>query len=155
MLNIYVDADACPVKEEVYRVAQRLALKVFVVANNSLNVPLDANIEMVVVSRGFDAADDWIAESASEGDIVITADILLAERCLKNKSRVVGPKGIEFTEDSIGHAVATRELMANLRHMGENRGGPAPMTKQDRSQFLSTLDQVIHAIRRSRPKKPQ
>ncbi len=148
MLDIYVDADGCPVKEETYRVSERYKLKVFVVANKSMSIPLNPHIEMVVVSGSFDAADDWIAEQISLGDIVITADILLAERCIKKQARVLGPKGIEFTEDSIGSAVATRELMQNLRHMGEMRGGPAPMQKKDRSQFLGKLDQIIQALQR-------
>jgi uncharacterized protein YaiI (UPF0178 family) len=152
MLNIYIDADGCAVKDEIYKVAERLKLKVFVVANKALSVPLDPRIEMVVVSGGFDAADDWIFENAGTGDVVITADILLAERCLTKKTRVLGPKGIEFTEDSIGSAVATRELMSHLRQMGEMRGGPAPMEKKDRSQFLSKLDQILQSLLRSRPK---
>ncbi|WP_413585625.1 YaiI/YqxD family protein [Bdellovibrio sp. HCB274] len=149
MLDIYIDADGCPVKEETYKVAERYQLKVFVVANKYLNVPQDSRIEMVVASSDFDAADDWIVEHAQKGDIVITADILLAERCVKKQVRAIGSKGIEFTEDSIGSAVATRELMQNLRHMGEVRGGPAPMDKKDRSKFLSTLDQVIQQLKRS------
>jgi uncharacterized protein YaiI (UPF0178 family) len=102
---------------------------------------------MVVVSGGFDAADDWIAEKIENGDIAITADLLLADRCIKKQARVLGPKGQELTEDSIGSALATRELMANLRHMGEMRGGPSAMEKKDRSQFLSKLDQIIQSIR--------
>ncbi|MEK2689214.1 YaiI/YqxD family protein [Bdellovibrio sp. GT3] len=149
MLNIYIDADGCPVKDETYKVAERYQLKVFVVANKYLNVPQSSRIEMVVASSDFDAADDWIVEHAQAGDIVITADILLAERCVKKQVRAIGSKGIEFTEDSIGSAVATRELMQNLRHMGEVRGGPAPMDKKDRSKFLSTLDQVIQQLKRS------
>lgn len=148
MLNIYIDADGCPVKDETYKVAERYQLKVFVVANKYLNVPQSSRIEMVVASSDFDAADDWIVEHAEKGDIVITADILLAERCVKKQVRAIGTKGIEFTEDSIGSAVATRELMQNLRHMGEVRGGPAPMDKKDRSKFLSTLDQVIQQLKR-------
>ncbi len=147
---IYIDADGCAVKNEIYKVAARYKIKVFVVANKSLSVPFSSEIEMIVVSGGFDAADDWIAEKTTHSDIVVTADILLADRCLKNKARVLGPKGIEFTEDSIGSAIATRDLMANLRHMGEMRGGPAPMEKKDRSQFLSKLDQIIQALMRNR-----
>jgi len=149
MLDIYIDADGCPVKDETYKVAERYQLKVFVVANKYLNVPQDSRIQMIVASSDFDAADDWIVENAQKGDIVITADILLAERCVKKKVRAIGSKGIEFTEDSIGSAVATRELMQNLRHMGEVRGGPAPMDKKDRSRFLGTLDQVIQQLKRS------
>lgn len=103
---------------------------------------------MVVASSGFDAADDWIVEQAGPGDIVVTADILLAERCVKRQVRALGPKGVEFTEDSIGSAVATRELMQNLRHMGEMRGGPAPMDKKDRSRFLGKLDEIIQSLKR-------
>ncbi len=147
MLNVYIDADGCAVKDEIYKVAARYKMKVFLVANKALSFPMEANIEMVVVSGGFDAADDWIAEKVDEGDIVITSDILLAERCLKKSARVLGPKGQEFTEDSIGGSLAMRELMTNLRHMGEMSGGPAPMEKKDRSQFLSKLDQIIQSIR--------
>lgn len=142
-MKIYVDADGCPVKDETYRVAERYKLQVFVVANKYLNVPLSPLIEMHVVNGGFDAADDWIVEQSKPCDIVITADILLAERCVKKSVRVLGPKGEEFTEDNIGSAVATRELLQNLRHMGENRGSPAPMNKKDRSRFLGKLDQMI------------
>ena len=149
MLDIYIDADGCPVKDETYKVAERYQLKVFVVANKYLNVPQDSRIQMIVASSDFDAADDWIVENAQKGDIVITADILLAERCVKKNVRAIGSKGIEFTEDRIGSAVATRELMQNLRHMGEVRGGPAPMDKKDRSRFLGTLDQVIQQLKRS------
>jgi uncharacterized protein YaiI (UPF0178 family) len=147
MLNIYVDADGCAVKPEVYKVAARYKMKVYLVANKAMSYPFDADIEMVVVSGDFDAADDWIAEKAEAGDIVVTADILLAERCVKKQVRVLGPKGVEFTEDSIGGAVAMRELMSNLRHMGEMRGGPSPMDKNARSQFLAKLDQIIQSIR--------
>jgi uncharacterized protein YaiI (UPF0178 family) len=148
MLDIYIDADGCPVKEEVYRVADRYQLKVFVVANKPINIPFDARIEMVVVESGPDIADDWIAEHIGAGDIAITADILLADRCIKKQARVLGTKGIEFTEDNIGSAVADRELMKNLRQFGEIKGGPAPMEKKDRSLFLGKLDQIIQAIRR-------
>ncbi len=148
MLNIFIDGDGCAVKEETYKVAARYQLKVFVVANKWLSVPSGQNIEMVVVEGDFDAADDWIVENAEKGDVVITTDILLADRCVKKSVAALGPKGIEFTEDSIGGAVATRELMQNLRHMGEMRGGPAPMEKKDRSQFLAKLDQIIQRLRR-------
>lgn len=148
MLTIFIDADGCAVKDETYKVAARYKLKVFVVANQYLNVPLDPQIEMQVVSGGFDAADDWIVETSEPGDIVITSDILLAERCVKKQVKALGPKGVEWTEDNIGGAVATRELMQNLRHMGEMRGGPAPMEKKDRSQFLGKLDQIIQALKR-------
>lgn len=148
MSKIYIDADGCPVKDEVYKVAERYQLPVVVVANKPLRVPLSPLIEMKVVSGDFDAADDWIATQTQAGDIVITADILLADRCVKKAVRVIGPKGEEFTEDNIGSAVATRELLQNLRHMGEMRGGPAPMDKKARSKFLGTLDQVIQSIKR-------
>lgn len=153
MLIVFIDADGCAVKEEIYRVAGRYQLKTFVVANKYLTVPLDPLIEMSVVTGGFDAADDWIVENATEDDIVITSDILLAQRCVVKKIRALGPKGDEWTEDNIGSAVATRELMQNLRHMGEVRGGPAPMDKKDRSKFLGTLDTIIQSIRRKLPKK--
>jgi uncharacterized protein len=148
MIQIYIDADACPVKEETYKVAARYKIKTYVVANKYQNVPIDPLIEMKVVSGGFDAADDWIAEQVTNKDIVITADILLADRCVKKQARVLGPKGVEFTEDNVGSAVAQRELMQNLRHMGEMRGGPAPMDKKARSQFLGKLDQIIQSLRR-------
>ncbi len=147
MLDIFIDGDGCAVKEETYKVAQRYQLKVFVVANKWMTVPIDPKIEMVVVTGGFDAADDWIVERGGKGDIVITTDILLAERCVKKQMAVLGPKGVEFTEDTIGDAVASRELMQNLRHMGE-RSGPAPMEKKDRSQFLGKLDQIIARLKR-------
>ncbi len=148
-MKIFVDADACPVKDEVYRVAERYKLEVLIVANQWMNVPMSSLIEMKVVSGSFDAADDWIVEQSQANDIVITADILLADRCVKKFVRVIGTKGEEFTEDNIGSAVAGRELMENLRHMGEMRGGPAPMDKKARSRFLSTLDQVIQSIKRA------
>jgi uncharacterized protein len=145
---IYVDADGCPVKEEIYKVAERLKVEVVLVANKALNIPLNPLFRMEVCGTGFDAADDWIAEHAGPKDVVITADILLANRCVQNKARVLGHKGIEFTEDNIGSAVANRELMQNLRHMGEMRGGPAPMDKKARSQFLGKLDQILQALKR-------
>ncbi len=143
MFKIYIDADGCSVKSEIYKVAARYKLKVLVVANKSLNIPLDENIEMVVVSGKFDAADDWIVDHIQVDDIAVTTDILLADRVLKKKARALGPKGKEFTEDSIGSAIATKELMANLRHMGESTGGPSGMQPKDRSHFLSKLDQII------------
>ena len=148
MLNIFIDADGCAVKDETYKVAARYKLKVFVVANQYLNVPLDPLIEMNVVSGGFDAADDWIVEHASAGDIVVTSDILLAARCVANGVRAVGAKGNEFTPDNVGDAVATRELMTHLRQTGEARGGPAPMNKGDRSAFLGKLDQIVQGVKR-------
>lgn len=146
--KIFIDADGCPVKDEVYRVAERYSLPVILVANKALNLPLNPLLKMVVVSGDFDAADDWIVENSQAQDIVITTDILLAERCVKKSVRTLSPKGEEFTEDNIGSAVANRELMQNLRHMGDNRGGPAPMDKKARSKFLEKLDQIIQALRR-------
>ncbi len=148
MLHIYVDADACPVKEEVYKVAQRCGLNVTLVANTWMRVPLNSRTRLEVVGDALDEADDWIVENVGEGDIVITADILLAGRCLEKKARVIGPTGKVFDEDNIGTAVATRELMADLREAGAVTGGPAPMGKQDRSRFLQRLDQAIQAVKR-------
>ncbi len=150
MLDIYIDADGCPVKDEVYKVAARYSLRVVLVANKSLTIPLDSRIEMQVVGGGFDAADDWIVDHSSAGDILVTSDILLADRCIKKSVRVLNPKGREWTEDSIGSAIAGRELSANLRHMGEMRGGPSAMEKKDRSQFLACLDQIINSVKKRR-----
>jgi len=149
MIQIYIDADGCPVKDETYKVAARYQLKVFVVANKYLTIPLSPLIEMSVVAGKFDAADDWIVERVTNRDIVITSDILLADRCLKKQARVLGGNGHEFTEDNIGTAVANRELMQNLRHMGEMRGGPPPMDKKSRSLFLGSLDRVIQSLKRA------
>lgn len=146
---IYVDADGCPVKDEIYKVAERFQMEVILVANRSMNIPLNNLFKMEVVSSGFDSADDWIVEKVTPKDVVITGDILLAERCVKKGVRVLGHKGVEFTEDNIGSSVANRELMQNLRHMGENPGGPAPMDKKARSQFLGTLDQILNALKRA------
>jgi uncharacterized protein YaiI (UPF0178 family) len=150
VLTIYVDADACPVKEEVYRVARRYALRVAVVANAPLRVPADPLFELVV-RIGFGAADDWIADRAGPGDIVVTADIPLAARCVANGARVLSPKGQPFTENAIGAAVATRDLMEELRQGGVVTGGPAPMTAKDRSRFLSKLDELVNGARRAHP----
>lgn len=150
MLAIYVDADACPVKEEVYRVAGRYKIPVKVVANAPLRVPVGGLVELVV-RAGFGAADDWIAEQAREGDVVVTADIPLAARCLANGSSVLDPKGRRFTENDIGSALAMRELMDELRQGGVVTGGPAAMTPKDRSRFLSKLDEVVNAVRRAHP----
>ncbi len=147
-MSIYVDADACPVKEEIYRVARRYSTKVFVVSNSPLRVPQEETFELVGVSGGFDVADDWIAERARTGDIVITADIPLAGRCLQQGARVLGPTGLEFTEDAIGDALATRALLDMLRQSGDFRGGPSPFARSDRSRFLSKLDELVHAARR-------
>jgi len=146
---IYIDADACPVKAEIYRVAERYGLRVFVVANAYMAVPRDPRIERVVVGDGFDAADDWIASRAGSGDIVVTADIKLADRCLKAGAAVIGSTGVPFTASSIGMAVASRALMEDLRAMGEVTGGPKPMTPRDRSRFLSALDETVQRLRRA------
>ena len=148
MTAIYVDADACPVKAEIYRVAERYELKVFVVSNSYLNVPRDPRHELVVVSDSFDAADNWIAERVGPDDIVVTADIPLADRSLKAGASVIGNTGLPFTPASIGMAMANRELLSNLRAMGEITGGPKPMAQRDRSRFLSALDEAIQKIRR-------
>lgn len=152
MLTIYVDADACPVRDEVYRVARRYGLHVAVVANAALPVPADASVELIVRS-GFDAADNWIAEQAGVGDIVVTADIGLAARCLANQARVLDPKGRPFTEHDIGATLATRDLMHELRQAGAVSGGPTAMTPKDRSRFLSKLDETANAVRRAHPPK--
>lgn len=152
MLEIFIDADGCSVKEETYKVATRYRLKVYVVANQYLNVPMDILVEMKMVSGGFDAADDWIAESISDGDILITSDLLLADRAIKKQACVIGPKGHELTEENIGNVLGARELAAHLRDLGQKKTGPSAMTKTDRSQFLSKLDQVIQNIQRTRPK---
>jgi uncharacterized protein YaiI (UPF0178 family) len=148
-IAIYVDADACPVKAEVYRVAERHGLKVHVVTNSYINVPRDPRIERVVVNDSFDAADDWIVEHVGEGDIVVTSDIPLADRCLKKGAAVIGSTGLPFTTSSIGMAMANRELLSNLRAMGEVTGGPKPMSQRDRSRFLSALDEAIQKRRRA------
>ena len=149
-ISLYIDADACPVKAEIYRVAERYGLKVYVVSNSYINVPRDPRIERVVVSDSFDAADNWIAERAGQGDIVVTADIPLADRSLKAGAAVIGNTGVPFTTASIGMAMASRDLMSNLRAMGEITGGPKPMTPRDRSRFLSALDETIQRLRRQR-----
>ena len=151
LLHIFVDADACPVKEEVYRVARRCRLEVTVVANSWMRVPEERRIALEVVAGGFDAADDWIVEHVEPDDIVVTADIPLASRCLKGGARVLGPTGRPFTEDNIGDALATRELLSELRDAGQITGGPPPLEKRDRSRFLQELDHVIQAIRRDDP----
>ena len=151
MLHIYIDADACPVKEEVYRVARRYRLAVTLVANAWMRVPNEKQIRLEVVADGFDAADDWIVAHVQPLDVVVTADVVLASRCVKAGARVLGPSGKPFTEDNVGQAVAMRDLMADLRGAGEITGGPPPLTKRDRSRFLQKLDEVIQAIRRTHP----
>lgn len=145
---VLVDADACPVKAEIYRVAERHGCKVFVVANSYLAVPREAFIERVVVSGSFDAADDWIAERARPGVLVVTADIALADRCLKAGAEVLGPQGKPFTGSSIGMALATRDMMADLRAGGLVTGGPPPFSARDRSNFLQAMDAAIRRLKR-------
>jgi uncharacterized protein YaiI (UPF0178 family) len=150
MRTIFVDADACPVKDEVYRVARRYLVRVVVVANAPLRVPSDRWVELTVRS-GFGAVDDWIADQAGMGDIVVTADIPLAARCLTKGAQVLDPKGHPFTDNEIGAALATRELLEGLRQTGAVAGGPAPMTPKDRSRFLSKLDEAVNSVRRAGP----
>jgi uncharacterized protein YaiI (UPF0178 family) len=148
MPTVFVDADGCPVKEETYRVARRHGVRAVLVADQWMRVPDDDLIELVVVKGDFDASDDWIVEHVAGGDVVVTGDIPLADRCLKAGARVIGLRGREFTEDSIGEAMAGRELAAELREMGIQTGGPSPFEKRDRSQFLQTLELVLQAIAR-------
>jgi uncharacterized protein len=152
-IAIYIDADACPVKQEVYRVAERhalkgAALKVFVVSNSPIAVPRDEMVERVVVGGGMDEADNWIAERAGRSDVVITADIPLASRCVKAGATVLAPNGKPFTEESIGMTLATRNLMDSLRSAGAITGGPKPFAPRDRSNFLSALDQALVRLKR-------
>ncbi len=151
MLHIFVDADACPVKQEVYRVASRYGLEVTLVANSWMRTPDQRSVALEVVGDALDAADDWIVGHLQPRDIVITADILLASRCLQEGSRVIGPTGKPVTEGNIGEAVATRDLLSQLREAGEMTGGPPPLTKRDRSRFLQQLDEAIQSIRRQSP----
>ena len=148
-IQIYVDADACPVKNEVYRVAERHGLKVFIVSNSPIAVPREPWIERVVVGAGLDAADDWIAERVGRGDIVVTADVPLASRGVKAGASVIAPTGKPFDDDSIGMALATRNLLHELRGAGEITGGPKAFAPRDRSRFLSALDQAIVRIKRA------
>lgn len=147
-LRILVDADACPVKDEIYKVAWRHKVAVTIVANSFIRIPDHPLISREVVSDGFDAADDWIAEQAGAKTVVVTADILLADRCLKAGATVIAPTGKPFTTASIGAAVATRAIMADLRAGGEQIGGPAPFGKTDRSRFLSALDEALVRLAR-------
>jgi len=149
MLDIYVDGDACPVKDEVVRVAERHGLNVYIVSNSWLRPINNPKIKMILVEAGPDVADDWIAERAKDGDIVITADILLADRCLKSDARVLAPTGKPFTQDNIGNAVAGRSLSAHLRELGEVSGNNPSFSKKDRSRFLQTLEENIQAVKRS------
>ncbi|AWN42053.1 YaiI/YqxD family protein [Methylobacterium durans] len=148
-IAIYIDADACPVKDETYRVAGRYGLRVYVVANSFLNLPREPWIERVVVGDGFDAADDWIASRAGPGAIVITADVPLASRCVRDGATVLAPTGKPFTDASIGLALATRNLMQDLRESGLVTGGPKPFSARDRSAYLGALDQAVNRLRRA------
>ena len=159
MTTIHVDGDACPVRDEVFRVAERLALPVVVVSNGARGVrpPGLPNVRMVVVEAGADAADDWIVEHIGRGDVCVTADIPLAARCLEKGARALSPKGRVWDSDNIGGAVAGRAVARGLREMGQVTGGPAPLTRQDRSRFLAALDAEIAAAQRDKaaaPKRP-
>jgi len=149
VLEIFIDADGCPVKQEVYRVAQRYGLHVTVVANSQIRIPLGKSVALVVVSGQFDAADDWIAEHVAMNDVVISGDIPLAARCLDRGALVLGPRGDTFTQDNIGEALANRAVLAHLRELGSMMGGPAPFANRDRSRFLQRLDETIQGARRS------
>ena len=148
MLHIFVDADACPVKQEIYRVAKRHGLGVTLVAGSRMRIPDDDKVTLKLVDQRLDAADDWIEEHAEADDIVITGDIPLAARCLARGAYVLGSTGKPFTDDNIGTALATRDLLTELRQTGEVTGGPPPFDKRDRSRFLERLDKAIHTIRR-------
>ena len=145
---ILVDADACPVKDEIYKVAFRHGISVTIVSNSPIRVPIHPLIGREVVGSGFDAADDWIAERANRNTVVVTADILLADRCLKVGATVISPNGKPFTGSSIGAAIATRAIMADLRAGGDAIGGPPPFSKTDRSRFLSALDEALVRLKR-------
>jgi uncharacterized protein YaiI (UPF0178 family) len=148
LLHIFVDADACPVKQEVYRVANRYKLSVTLVAGSWMRIPEGVKITLKVVDQGMDAADDWIVEHLEANDIVVTSDIPLAARCVDRGAYVLGPTGKLFTDDNIGPALATRDLLSELRELGEVTGGPPPFDKRDRSRFLEGLDKAINEIRR-------
>jgi uncharacterized protein YaiI (UPF0178 family) len=147
--EIFIDADACPVKDEVYAVAVRHGLAVIVVANQQINVPTDLGVEMIVVPNGPDAADDWIAEEIRARDIVITADIPLAARCLAVGANALGTNGREFSEESIGGALATREIKSTLRESGVQTRGPRPLSDRDRSRFANELERIVNRSMRS------
>lgn len=148
-IAIYVDADACPVKAEVYKVAGRLGIPVYVVANAAIAVPRDPMVKRIVVAEGPDVADDWIAERAGRGAVVVTADIPLAGRCVRAGADVIAPNGRTLTDDTIGMALATRNLMDDLRSAGQTTGGPKPFSPRDRSAFLSALDLAIVRLKRA------
>ena len=147
--HIYVDADACPVKNEVFRVAERHGLHVTLVAGTWMRIPDDPRVRLEVVEQGFDAADDWIAGHAGRDDIVVTADIALAARCLASGARALGTTGRPFTDDNIGDAMATRTLLADLRGAGEVTRGPAPFDPRDRSRFIGALEEAVRAAKRA------
>ena len=155
MPKLFVDADACPVKREVCKVAGRHALAVTFVANTRMRIPRTDRSSLVVVSGGFDAADDWITERVSTDDIVVTADILLAKRCIDRAAHVIGPTGRRLHAESIGQALAMRQLMSDLREAGEITGGPAPFQQRDRSRFVHQLDQLVRDIISGHLKKTQ
>lgn len=148
MLHIFVDADACPMKQEIYRVAKRHGLGVTLVAGSRMRIPEDGRVTLKLVDPGLDAADDWIEEHAEPDDIVITGDVPLAARCLAKGAYVLGSTGKPFTDDNIGTVLATRDLLTELRATGEVTGGPRPLHKRDRSRFLEQLDKAIHKIYR-------
>jgi uncharacterized protein len=154
LTDIYVDGDACPVREEIYRVATRLKVNVFVVSNGSrpIRPPGMSNVSIVLVGDTADAADDWIAERIGSTDVCVTSDIPLASRCLKRGARVVSPTGKQWTDANISNALAGRDIARHLRELGQNTGGPAPMTKRDRSRFLSALDTALQAALREATK---
>jgi len=143
LIEIFIDGDACPVKDETYVVATRYGLPVAVVANSRIHVPRDLGVEMVVVEQGPDQADDWIVDHVRRHDIVVTSDLPLAGRCLEAGARPISPNGRAFDEDSIGGLLATRELKADLRGAGVSSGGPPPLAAKDRSRFLSKLDELV------------
>ena len=147
MTEIYVDADACPVKDEVLKVATRHKLMTYLVSDGGIRPSLSPLVQIVVVSQGADAADDWIADNIKDGDITITNDIPLADRCVKKGALAIRPNGKLLDEDSIGMALATRDLMTDLREIGQITGGPAPYSKQDRSRFLQALETAVQARR--------
>jgi hypothetical protein len=148
LLDIFVDGDGCPVKQEVYRVAMRYGLKVILVSNARMRAPQEDWLEVVVVDGQFDAADDWIVAHVATDDIVITGDIPLASRCLEKAARVISPAGRIFSKENIGEALASRELLSHLRDLGTITGGPAPFEKRDRSRFLQRLDEAVQTLRR-------
>ena len=151
MIGVLVDADACPVKDETYAVASRYGVPVAVVANQRMHVPADLGAEMILVEQGPDVADDWIAENAQPGDVVVTADIPLAARCLEKGAYVIGTNGREFTEEMIGSALASRDLNSHLRETGAMTGGPPPLAARDRSRFSAKLDELVQRGLREHP----